>query len=95
MSLKWQHHKQKHGREQLEDIQTRWQRLESSLHSAASEVVPLRVAKQNRPWISQKTLALIELRHRARQNKNAYEERSISKQIEEEEDSNAKRRVDK
>ena len=48
-----------------EDINKHWNYIKSSLHTAAEKILG-EPKKQNKPWISHETLALIDERSRAR-----------------------------
>ena len=63
------------------DVGLYWESLESSLGSAAQEVLPALVAKPKRPWISGATLEIIEARHLARLNGNAAEETRLNHMV--------------
>ena len=70
-----------HTNETVPHVQHECDKMLRAFHLAASEVVPSRLVKRKRPWISDDTLALIESKLHARQNGRFDAVARLSKQV--------------
>ena len=71
----------KHGKPLIENLDAAWRSMCQQGLKVAEELLPMKKPKANKPWISESTLELIELKRQARTSNSWTRERELNKKI--------------